>query len=169
MIAGSSMVALSTNRLYEMASRMLAVLFFMAVARVFNGMEKPMDRFWMCFLGYASSIVAAVSVIPRYLLFLFPDPTGARAGLELPDITDVGIIFTTITFVAVFWTTYVYRNMPRLSGGNRRWTKAPISKKYEEMRTIEEEMDFIEKQELEPLPEEREDQPDNSYRSLDDL
>ncbi len=148
MIAENSMVALSTNRLYEMVSRMLGVLFFLQVAKVFNGMEKPMDRFWMCFFGYAASLIAAVSVIPRYLLFVIPDPNETRHGLELPDVTDVGIIFMTITMIAVFWTTYVYRQMPRLSEGNRRWTKAPITKTYEEMKSIEDEMDFIEKQEI---------------------
>lgn len=148
MISENSMVALSTNRLYEMVSRMLAVLFFLEVAKVFNGMEKTQDRFWMCFLGYASSIIAAVSVIPRYILFVIPDPQETHYGLELPDITDVGIIFMTITMVGVFWTTYVYRQMPRLAEGNRRWTRAPLTKTYEEMKSIEDEMDFIEKQEI---------------------
>ncbi len=167
MLIGNSMVALNTNRLYEMVSRMLAVLFFMAVARVFNGMEKRNSRFWMCFLGYASSITAAVSVLPRYLLYLFPDPDGKRAGLELPDITDVGIIFMGITFVAVFWTCYVYKEQPASTEGNRRWNKAPLTGKYEEMKDIEDEMDFIVKQELND--EIVEEPPITTHGGLDDL
>jgi len=150
MLANNSMVALSTNRLYEMASRMVAVLFFMQVARVFNGMEKRNSRFWMCFFGYLASILAAVSIIPRYLMYIIPTATGEmRANLELPDITDVGIVFMCITMVAVFWTTYVYKEMEASTAGNRRWTRGHIDPtKYSDMADIETEMDFIDKQEL---------------------
>ncbi|MBQ5316094.1 MAG: hypothetical protein J6I96_00915 [Oscillospiraceae bacterium] len=140
MLSSNDAIALSSDRLYELFSRMAAVLFFMAMARLFNGMEKKNTRFWLCFWGYTASILAAVSVIPRYFWLIFPDGKfDLRAGLDVPDATDLGIIFMPICVIGAFWTTYVYRAMPKLSTGKRRWTKAPMTRDYEEMGAIEDE------------------------------
>lgn len=123
--------------LYEMFSYITALLFFMNTARFFNGMEKKFTRFWMCFFGYVSSILAAVSVIPRYILLLIPTGYEERLAMKIPEISDIGIVFMTITMVAVFWSTYVYRVMPKLSVGKRRWSRAPMNKQYLEIENID--------------------------------
>lgn len=89
-------------------------------------------------MGYVSSILAAVSVIPRYILLLIPTNYDDRLDMSIPEISDVGIVFMTITIVAVFWSTYVYRIMPKLNLGKRRWSKAPISKEFQQMESIDE-------------------------------
>lgn len=138
MNANGEIIGMLTDRRYELISRMLTVLFFCAVARFFNGMEKKNTRFWMCFLGYTASIVSAVSTLPRYFLIALPDGYDSRMNMLMPTPSDVGMIFMPITIVVVFWSTYVYRVMPRLSEGNRRWTRAPLSRNYEEMAVLDE-------------------------------
>ncbi|MCI7767427.1 MAG: hypothetical protein MSJ26_05515 [Oscillospiraceae bacterium] len=123
--------------IYEIFSYMTAVLFFMNTARFFNGMEKKSTRFWMCMTGYAASIFAAVSVIPRYILLIIPTDYDARLSMSIPKISDIGIVFMTITIIAVFWSTYVYRVMPRLNIGKRRWSRAPMNKQYLEIENID--------------------------------
>lgn len=124
--------------LYELFAGMTAVVFFMNTARFFNGMEKKYTRFWMCFMGYISSILAAVSVIPRYIMLLIPTNLDDRLNMNIPDVSDMGIVFITITLVAVFWSTYVYRVMPKLNTGKRRWSKAPINNKaFQEMESLD--------------------------------
>ena len=105
--------------LYELFSYMTAVLF------------------WMCFFGYVSSILAAVSVLPRYVLLLIPTGYEERLSMNIPNISDIGIVFMTITMVAVFWSTYVYRVMPKLNVGKRRWSRAPMNKQYLEIENID--------------------------------
>lgn len=140
MVSENTALSMSSELVYIMLSRMTAVVFFMNTARFFNGMEKKFTRFWMCFMGYTASILAAVSVLPRYVMLLIPDEDIIDKVLDMnvPDVADVGIIFMTITVVAVFWSTYVYRTMPRLNLGKRRWGGAPISKAYQEMESIDE-------------------------------
>ncbi|MCM1578098.1 MAG: hypothetical protein NC078_04785 [Ruminococcus sp.] len=134
----NTLAAQSSEIVYEIFSGMTAVVFFMNTARFFNGMEKKYTRFWMCFMGYVSSILAAVSTIPRYIMLLIPTNYDERLDMNIPDVSDIGIVFITITLVAVFWSTYVYRVMPKLNTGNRRWSKAPINNKaYQEMETLD--------------------------------
>lgn len=57
--------------------------------------------------------------------------------MNIPAISDIGIVFMTITMVAVFWSTYVYRVMPKLSVGKRRWSRGPMSKQYLEIENID--------------------------------
>ncbi|MBQ5334056.1 MAG: hypothetical protein J6K92_12490 [Oscillospiraceae bacterium] len=123
--------------IYEILSYMTAVMFFMNTARFFNGMEKKSTRFWMCMTGYTASILAAVSVIPRYILFIIPTDYDSRLSMNIPRISDIGIVFMTITIIAVFWSTYVYRVMPRLNIGKRRWSRAPMNKQYLEIENID--------------------------------
>lgn len=138
MASSHAALSLSSDTVYTMLSRMAAVVFFLNTARLFNGMERKTTRISMCFMGYSASILAAVSVIPRYIMLLIPDGRiEERMNMDIPDPADVGIVFMTITIVAVFWSTYVYRNMPKVNFGKRRWGRAPISKTYQEMETIE--------------------------------
>ena len=77
----------------------------------------------MVIFGYAASIFAAVSVIPRYVMY-FSKTYAERDGMTAPAVSDIGVAVITIAIVAVFWSTYVYRVMPKLNlTGKRRWTK----------------------------------------------
>lgn len=131
---------ITSDMKYEIASGIAAILFFMSTARFFNGMEKDHTRLWMCFWGYAASILAAVSVIPRYLMILLSTSFSVdeRIEVSIPNVSDIGIVFICITIVAVFWSTYVYRVMPKLNLGGRRWGRAPLSKEYQQMESIDE-------------------------------
>ena len=103
-------------------TNVFSALFFLNVVRFFCGYEKKRTRYYMILFGYAASITAAVSTLPRYAMIFLTDYT-VREGMLIPDTTDVGIIFVTATIVAVFWSTYVYRVMPKLNlTGKRRWT-----------------------------------------------
>lgn len=139
MVFSETSMSLSSETVYILLSRMTAAVFFLLTARLFNGMEKKSTRILMCFTGYAASILAAVSVIPRYVMLLIPVGFDERLDMAIPDAADVGIIFMTITIVVVFWSSYSYRDMPRLSTGKQRWTRAPMSKKYLEMEALDEE------------------------------
>ena len=95
-------------------TNVFSALFFLNVVRFFCGYEKKRTRYYMILFGYAASITAAVSTLPRYAMIFLTDYT-VREGMLIPDTTDVGIIFVT--------GTYVYRVMPKLNlTGKRRWT-----------------------------------------------
>lgn len=111
-----------SEKCYILMTNVFSALFFLNVVRFFCGYEKKRTRYYMILFGYAASITAAVSTLPRYAMFFLTDYT-VREGMLSPDATDVGIIFVTATIVAVFWSTYVYRVMPKLNlTGKRRWT-----------------------------------------------
>lgn len=91
----------------------------------------------MCIFGYAASIFAAVSIIPRYISYFILSYT-EREGMAAPETSDIGIAVVTIAIVAVFWSTYVYRVMPKLNlTGKRRWTKTTLA--VRNMQSIEDE------------------------------
>lgn len=111
-----------SEKCYILMTNVFAALFFLNVVRFFCGYEKKRTRYYMILFGYAASITAAVSTLPRYAMFFLIDYS-VREGMLSPDSTDVGLIFVTATIVAVFWSTYVYRVMPKLNlTGKRRWT-----------------------------------------------
>lgn len=111
-----------SEKCYILMTNVFSALFFLNVVRFFCGFEKKRTRYYMILFGYAASITAAVSTLPRYAMFFLTDYS-VREGMLSPDATDVGIIFITATIVAVFWSTYVYRVMPKLNlTGKRRWT-----------------------------------------------
>jgi hypothetical protein len=61
-----------------------------------------------------------------------------REGMLSPKVSDVGIIFVTVTIAAVFWSTYVYRVMPKLNlTGKRRWSGIQSEGRME-MKSIDE-------------------------------
>ena len=101
-------------------------MFFLSAARFFGGWEKKHTRFWMCIFGYMASIFAAVSVVPRYIMY-FVKSYDEIDGMSSPAVSDIGIAVITIAIVAVFWSTYVYRVMPKLNlTGKRRWTRTSV-------------------------------------------
>ncbi len=58
--------------------------------------------------------------------------------MAAPATSDIGIAVVTIAVVAVFWSTYVYRVMPKLNlTGKRRWTKTTLA--VRNMQSIEDE------------------------------
>lgn len=125
-----------SEKCYILFTDMLSAVFFLNLVRFFCGFEKKHTRFSMIMTGYAASIFAAVSVIPRYIMFFIMDYS-VREGMLTPKASDVGIIFVTVTVAAVFWSTYVYRVMPKLNlTGKRRWSGLQTDGKTE-MKSIE--------------------------------
>lgn len=138
MIAEDHLIGVYSEKIYIMLTAMASGIFFLNAAKFFAGFEKKHTRFWLCISGYAASIFAAVSVIPRYIMY-FTKIYSERDGLNSPALADVGIIFVTVAIVAVFWSTYVYRVMPKLNlGGRRRWNRSNATIKTEGMRSIDE-------------------------------
>lgn len=111
-----------SEKCYILMTNVFSAFFFLNFVRFFCGYEKKRTRYYMVLFGYAASITAAVSTLPRYAMFFLTDYS-VREGMLTPDTVDVGIIFVTAAIVAVFWSTYVYRVMPKLNlTGKRRWT-----------------------------------------------
>lgn len=138
MIAKDHLIGVYSEKIYIMLTAMTSGIFFLQAAKFFAGFEKKHTRFWMCISGYAASIFAAVSVIPRYIIY-FTKIYSERDGMSSPDVADVGIIFVTVAVVAVFWSTYVYRVMPKLNlNGRRRWNRSNATVKTEGMQSIDE-------------------------------
>lgn len=137
MFSENQLVGVYSEKVYIMLTAMTSSMFFIYTARLFAGFEKKNTRIWMCIFGYAASIFAAVSVIPRYIAYFILDYT-AREGMGSPETSDIGIAVLTVLMVAVFWSTYVYRVMPKLNlTGKRRWTKTTIA--VRNMQSIEDE------------------------------
>lgn len=137
MFSENQLVGIYSEKVYIMLTAMTSSMFFIYAARVFAGFEKKNTRIWMCIFGYAASVFAAVSVLPRYISY-FTLSYAEREGMSAPATSDVGIAVVTIAIVAVFWSTYVYRVMPKLNlTGKRRWTKTTIA--VRNMQSIEDE------------------------------
>lgn len=135
MFSDNQLVGMYSEKVYALLTAMTSSMFFIFAARFFAGFEKKHTRFWMCIFGYAASIFAAVSTLPRYIMYFAID-YHQRDGMESPVTSDVGIAVVTIAIVAVFWSTYVYRVMPKLNlTGKRRWTKTTVA--VRNMQSIE--------------------------------
>ncbi|MDE6746592.1 MAG: hypothetical protein K2J72_08140 [Oscillospiraceae bacterium] len=137
MFSENQLVGVYSEKVYIMLTAMTSSMFFIYAARVFAGFEKKSTRIFMCIFGYAASIFAAVSVLPRYISY-FTLSYYEREGMTAPETSDVGIAVVTIAIVAVFWSTYVYRVMPKLNlTGKRRWMKTTVA--VRNMQSIDDE------------------------------
>lgn len=127
LVSDNELIGLYSEKIYIMLSSMCAAIFFAYTARFFFNCEKKNTKLWMCFFGYMSGIIAAVSVMPRYCMYFMIDYT-QRSGMTFPDISDVALIFLPASLIAIFWGSYVYRVMPRLNlTGKRRWGNSRLS------------------------------------------
>ena len=127
MFSANQLVGIYSEKVIDLFIAMTSSMFFLCAARLFGGWEKKHTRFWMCMFGYMASVFAAVSVIPRYIM-LFVKSYTERDGMEMPAVSDIGIAVVTIAVIAVFWSTYVYRVMPKLNlTGKRRWTRTTMA------------------------------------------
>lgn len=122
MFSDNNVISVSTFNVYDLMTAMLSTLFFVKVSRLFMGMEKKHTRYGVVMLGYLTSIVAAVGTIPRYILLLIPTGYDDRMGMQLPNISDVGLILVPVAIVCVFWTTYSYREVAKGTEETKRWT-----------------------------------------------
>lgn len=126
MFSENQVVGVYSEKVLILFTAMTSSMFFLCAARFFGGWEKKHTRFWMCIFGYMASIFAAVSVVPRYIMY-FAKTYAEREGMGSPAVSDIGIAVVTIAIVAVFWSTYVYRVMPKLNlTGKRRWTRTSV-------------------------------------------
>ena len=129
MFSENQLVGIYSEKIIELFTAMTASMFFLCAARLFGGWEKKHTRFWMCIFGYMASVFAMVSVAPRYIMLFIKSYT-ERDGMEMPAVSNIGIAVVTIAIIAVFWSTYVYRVMPKLNlTGKRRWTKTTMTSK----------------------------------------
>ncbi|MBQ8177031.1 MAG: hypothetical protein IJ035_08380 [Oscillospiraceae bacterium] len=129
MFSENQLVGIYSEKILILFTAMTSSMFFLYAARFFGGWEKKHTRFWMVIFGYAASIFAAVSVVPRYIMY-FAKSYADRDGMSAPAVSDIGIAVVTIAIVAVFWSTYVYRVMPKLNlTGKRRWTRTTFATK----------------------------------------
>ncbi len=138
MITEYQLIGPYSEKCYMLFTDMSSAMFILFLVRFFCGYEKKNTRLGLIMFGYIASTIAAVSSIPRYITF-FTVRYSEREGMLTPDVTDIGIILMTITIVAVFWSTYVYRVMPKLNLlGKRRWsvTQTDPSEKFE-MKSID--------------------------------
>lgn len=128
-----------SERVYIMLADMLSAIFFLHVVRFFMGFEKKHTRFWLIISGYMAAIFAAVSTLPRYIMFFSLDYK-TREGMMNPETIEIGVIFVALAVVSVFWSTYVYRVMPKLSiTGMRRWKGVQLDSNVKSvMKSIDE-------------------------------
>lgn len=135
MFSENQLLGVYSEKVYIMFTAMTSSMFFIYAARLFAGYEKKQTRLWMCLFGYAASVFAAVSTLPRYIIYFTKSYT-EREGIGAPETSDLGIALVSIAIVAVFWSTYVYRVMPKLNlTGKRRWTKTTLT--VRSMQSIE--------------------------------
>lgn len=126
MFSENQVVGVYSEKVLILFTAMTSSMFFLCAARFFGGWEKKNTRLWMCIFGYMASIFAAVSIVPRYIMY-FAKTYTEREGMGSPAVSDIGIAVVTIAIVAVFWSTYVYRVMPKLNlTGKRRWTRTSV-------------------------------------------
>ena len=138
MISQNQVLGAYSEKVYILLTAMSSAAFFLFAAKFYAGFEKKHTRFWMCIFGYAASIFAAVSTVPRYIMY-FTVNYRDRDGMTTPNTADVGIIFATVALITVFWGTYVYRVMPKLNlTGRRRWNRTDVSIKSKGMQSIDE-------------------------------
>ncbi len=137
MIGKYQIIGIYSEKVYIMFTAMSSAAFFICAAKLFGGFEKKHTRFWVIMFGYMSSIYAAVSTIPRYIIF-FTKSFDDRFGMETPATADVGLIFASISIVVVFWSAYVYKDMPKLDlKGKSRWKGISVTEEEMEMKSIE--------------------------------
>ena len=105
---------------------MTSAVFMLLLIRFFAGFEKKHTRFQLIFMAYFSSIICAVSTIPRFIMF-FALEYKERGKMLTPELTEIGMIILPVMIISVFWSAYVYRVMPKLSlTGMRRWTNLRV-------------------------------------------
>lgn len=140
MIGSDELVSASSEKVYVMLTAMSSSVFFLLMAKFFSGFEKKHTRFWLIMFAYMTSILAAVSTIPRYVIF-FTKNYMERDGMDTPATSDVGLILVPVAMITVFWGAYVYRVMPKLNLGNsRRWARTAVTVKKNSMRSIEDDL-----------------------------
>lgn len=115
-----------SERVYMMLADMASAMFVLYLIRFFAGFEKKHTRFMLLFTAYLSSIICAVSTIPRFIMFFILEYK-ERGKMLTPELTEIGMIILPIMVISVFWSAYVYRVMPKLNlSGVRRWKNLQV-------------------------------------------
>lgn len=137
MFSDNQIVGPYSEQNYIMLTSMSSAAFIIFAAKFFGGYESKHTRFWVCMSAYLSSIIAATSTLPRYIIY-FTKSYEDRFGMTTPSTSDVGMIFIGISLITVFWSAYEYKDMPKLNlNGNRRWSGS-VTSDQEEMESIDE-------------------------------
>lgn len=115
-----------SERAYMLLADISTAVFVLLLIRFFAGFEKKITRYLLIFMAYLSSILCAVSTIPRFVMF-FALGYKERGGMLTPELTEIGMIILPVMVVSVFWSAYVYRVMPKLNlTGMRRWKNLQV-------------------------------------------
>lgn len=115
-----------SERAYIMIADICSAVFVLLLVRFFAGYEKKHTRILLIFMAYVTSVVCAVSTIPRFIMF-FVLEYKERGRMLTPELTEIGMIILPVMVISVFWSAYVYRVMPKLSlTGMRRWTNLRV-------------------------------------------
>ncbi|MBQ8780269.1 MAG: hypothetical protein IJZ72_01140 [Oscillospiraceae bacterium] len=115
-----------SERVYMMLADMTSAVFMLLLIRFFAGFEKKHTRFLLIFMAYFSSIICAVSTIPRFVMFFMLEYK-ERGNMLTPELTEIGMIILPVMVISVFWSAYVYRVMPKLNlTGMRRWKNLQV-------------------------------------------
>lgn len=129
MIKETQLIALFSEKTFIMLSYMCSAVFFTFTARYFFDCENKNTKLWMCFFGFATSILSAVSVIPRYVMYFLINYM-QREGMASPNISDIGWILIPPAVISLFFGQFVYRIMPKLNiSGKRRWSAVPTGQR----------------------------------------
>lgn len=140
MILNQQLINPQSEKCLILFTDITSAIFFLCLIRVFCGFEQKHTRLKMMIFGYTASILAAVSTVPRYIMF-FTKNYSLREGMLEPDTIDIGIILVTVMVLAVFWSNYDYRVMPKLNvPGQNRWKGVQLDTKgNEDMESLDEE------------------------------
>lgn len=126
MIQDNPIIGIYSEKVYILLSSIAAGVFIIETIRVFAGMERKNTKLFLCFFGYAASIMAAVSVLPRLIMYFTLD-VSLREGMTAPDVSDFGMIFLSFIVVCIFWGNYnITRKIPALSkkgSARHKWVK----------------------------------------------
>lgn len=126
-----ALLLFASDTILDMISEniLLAVLyassaaFYLSFARIFLGYEKRSTRMIYMMTGYLSAVMAAASVIPRLVMYFIAGYSQADFIIR-PQPTDFVMLLLPFAFLDVFWGTYEYVSMPKVSTSGRKWTPA---------------------------------------------
>jgi hypothetical protein len=110
----TKIINLLSERMYIVFADIILVFFFLAMIRVYASMEEKLTRIMMIFWGYAAVITIAVSVIPRFIMYVLL-PYDQIGVMTLPDIADIGLAVAVTALIMGFFTDYSYREMERMT------------------------------------------------------
>jgi hypothetical protein len=110
----TKIINLLSERMYIVFADIILVFFFLSMIRVYASMEEKFTRLMMIFWGYAGVITIAVSVIPRFIMYVLL-PYDQIGVINLPDIADIGLAVAVVALIMGFFTDFSYKEMEKMT------------------------------------------------------